>query len=124
MDFVGSVIPGIWGLSTSTGPVNSLVRPFPFDNIADPKTALRHPAYKNNNKTRDGLGRVCVTVIYHSTGHVTFQTRIIAEWKVPLASFYFIPADVAMYVLYSCRKRWYTSIKNYLKALLATSFNF
>ena len=58
--------------------------PFPFDKIVVPSTALLHPVYKNNNQTRGGLGRVCVTGMYSSTGHVKFpkfQTGIFVEWK-------------------------------------------
>ena len=63
--------------------------PFPFDKIAVPSTALLYPAYKNNNQTRGGLGRVCATGMYRSTGHVEFpkiQTGIFVEWKAPLVS--------------------------------------
>ena len=41
-----------------------------------PSTALLHPAYNvaynNNNQTRGGLGRVCVTGMCRSIGHVDF----------------------------------------------------
>ena len=40
-----------------------------------------------NNKTRDGLGRVCATGMYRSNEHVKFpkfQTGIFGEWKAPL----------------------------------------
>lgn len=40
----------------------------------------------DNNQTRGGLGRVCATGIYRSTGHVGFseiQTEIFLEWKAP-----------------------------------------
>ena len=61
--------------------------PFPFDKIVVPSTALLYPAYKNNNQTRGGLGRVCETEMYRSIGHVKFpkfQTGIFVEWKAPL----------------------------------------
>ena len=48
--------------------------------------ALLYPAYKNNNQTRGGLGRVCPTGMYRSTGHLKFlkfQTEIFVEWKAP-----------------------------------------
>ena len=47
--------------------------PFTLDKIVVPSTALLYPAYKNNNQTRGGLGRVCATGIYRSTGHVEFS---------------------------------------------------
>ena len=58
--------------------------PFPFGKIVFPSTALLYPAYKNNNQTRGGLGRVCATGMYRSIGHVEFpkfQTGIFLEWK-------------------------------------------
>ena len=61
--------------------------PVPFDKIVVPSTALSYPAYKNNNQTRDGLGRVCATGMYRSTRHVEFpkfQTGIFVEWKAPV----------------------------------------
>ena len=65
-------------------------RNVPFhDEIVVPSTALLYPAYKNNNQTRNGLGRVCATGMYRSNGHVEFpkfQTGIIAEWKAPYKS--------------------------------------
>ena len=57
--------------------------------IYSPSTALSYPAYKNNNQTRGGLGRVCVTRMYRSIGHVEFpkfQTGIFVEWKAPFIS--------------------------------------
>ena len=51
--------------------------------------ALLYPAYKNNNQTRGGLGRVCPTRMYRSTGHLKFlkfQTEIFVEWKAPHVS--------------------------------------
>ena len=47
--------------------------PFPFDKIVVPSAALLNPAYKNNNQTRGGLGRVCVTGMYRFIGHVKFS---------------------------------------------------
>ena len=58
--------------------------PFPFGKIVFPSTALLYPAYKNNNQTRGGLGRVCATGMYRSIGHVEFpkfQMGIFLEWK-------------------------------------------
>ena len=63
--------------------------PFPFDKIVGPSTALLNPAYKNSNQTRGGLGRVCVTGMYRSIGHVEFskfQTGIFAKWIAPTFS--------------------------------------
>ena len=63
--------------------------PFPFDKIVVHSAALLHPAYKNNNQTRGGLGRVCPTGMYSSIGHVKFlkfQTGIFVEWKAPHVS--------------------------------------
>ena len=70
-------------LSRSVGPKC----PFPFDQIVFHGTALLYPAYKNNNQTRGGLGRVCATGMYSSIGQVKFQkfqTGIFVEWKVPI----------------------------------------
>ena len=64
-------------------------QPFPFDKIVVPSAALLYPAYKNNNQTRGGLGRVCAAGMYRSIGHVTFpkfQTGIFVEWKAPLVT--------------------------------------
>ena len=58
--------------------------PFSFDKIVVPSTALLYPAYKNNHQTRGGLGQVCATRMYRSTGQVKFlkfQTGIFVEWK-------------------------------------------
>ena len=60
--------------------------PFPLDKIVVPITALLYPAYKNNNQTHGGLGRVCATRMYHYIVHVKFpkfQTRSFVEWKAP-----------------------------------------
>ena len=43
-----------------------------IDKIVVPSTALLYPAYKNNNQTRGGLGRVCAIVMYRSIRHVEF----------------------------------------------------
>lgn len=43
--------------------------PFPFDQIAALSTALLSPAYKINNRTRGGLGRVCTPL----HGHIKFS---------------------------------------------------
>ena len=54
-----------------------------------PSTVVSSPAYKNNNQTCGGLGRVCVTRMYHSIGHVEFpkfQTGIFVEWKAACIS--------------------------------------
>ena len=60
--------------------------PFPFDKIVVPSTSLMYPAhkeaYKNNNQTRSGLGRV-----HRSIGHVEFpkfslnEKRLIAAYE-------------------------------------------
>ena len=71
---------GIFGTSFESGPLwpVRLSRsvgpkcPFPFDKFIVPSTALSYRAYKNNNQTRGGLGRVCVTGMYRSIGHVEF----------------------------------------------------
>ena len=52
--------------------------------IVVPCTALLHPAYKNNNQTRGGLGQVFANGMYRSIGHVEFQkfqSGIFVEWK-------------------------------------------
>ena len=54
-----------------------------------PSTALLYPAFKNNNQTHGGLGRVCATGMYRSIGHVEFpkfQTGIFVDWKAPFLS--------------------------------------
>ena len=50
----------------------TLICPFTFDKIVVLSTALLYPAYKNNNQTRGGLGRVCAIEMYRSIGHVEF----------------------------------------------------
>ena len=69
---------------------------FPFDKIVFSSTALLRPAYKYNNQTRGGLGRVCATGIYpgihRSIGRVEFskfKTGIFIEWKEPRLSLKF-----------------------------------
>ena len=65
---------GIFGTSFEGGPLWPVwsfrsVGPkclFTFDKIVVPGTALLHPAYKNNNQTRGGLGPVCATEMYRS----------------------------------------------------------
>ena len=66
--------------------------PFPFDKIVFSSTALLRPAYKYNNQTRGGVGRVCATGIYRSIGRVEFskfQTGMFIEWKEPRLSLEF-----------------------------------
>ena len=56
--------------------------PVPFDKIVVPSTTFLYPTYKNNNQTRGGLGQVCATEMYCSTGQMKFpkfQTRIFVE---------------------------------------------
>ena len=77
--------------STSTGQATSVGRTemspqVPFDKIVVPSTALLYPAYKNNNQTRGGLGRVCATGMYRCIGRVEFpkfQIGVFAKWKAP-----------------------------------------
>ena len=81
ISFEGSPLRPIWSFWLA-GPKC----PFPFDKIVVSSTALLYPAYNNNNQTRGGLGRVCATGMYRSTGHVEFpkfQIGIFVEWKVP-----------------------------------------
>ena len=55
---------------------------FSFDKIAAPSTALLSPAYKINNQTRGGLGRVCATTPLHvHVEFLKFLTRIFLAWK-------------------------------------------
>ena len=80
--FEGGLVWPVWSFR-SVGPK----RPFPFDKIVVYSAALLHPAYKNNNQTRGGLGGVCATGMHSSIGHVKFlkfQTGIFVEWKAPL----------------------------------------
>ena len=88
---------GIFGTSFEGGPLWPIGSfrsvgpkcPFPFGRIVVNSAALLYPAYKNNNQTRDGAGRVCATGMYSSTGHVKFpkfQTGIFVEWKAPHVS--------------------------------------
>ena len=63
--------------------------PFLFHKIVVHSAALLYPAYKNNNQTRGGLGRVCVTGMYSSIGRLKFlkfQAEIFVEWKAPHVS--------------------------------------
>ena len=62
--------------STLTGYVISVVRTEMSPSvIVVPSTALLYPAFKNNNQTRGGFGRVFATGMYRSIGHVwNFQT--------------------------------------------------
>ena len=51
-------------------------------------TILLHPAYKNNNQMRGGLGLMCAARMYHSIGHMEFpkfHTGTFVEWKAPQA---------------------------------------
>ena len=52
----------------------------PFDKTVVLSAALLNPAYKNNNQTRGGLGRVCATGMYRSIGQTSeipkFQSGI------------------------------------------------
>ena len=41
-------------------------------NVPFNSTALLYPAYKDNDQTRGGLGRVCAIGMYRSIGHVEF----------------------------------------------------
>ena len=80
--FEGGLVWPVWSFR-SVGPKC----PFPFDKIVVYSAALLHPAYKNNNQTRGGLGGVCATGMHSSIGHVKFlkfQTGIFVEWKAPL----------------------------------------
>ena len=56
--------------------------PFPFDQIAALSTALLSPAYKINNWTRGGLGRVC-TPLHGHIKFLKFLTRILLHEKRP-----------------------------------------
>ena len=61
--------------------------PFYVTKLLSPVPTFFYPACKNNNQTRGGLGRVCATGTYRSTGHVElpkFQTWIFVEWKARL----------------------------------------
>ena len=57
--------------------------PFPFDKIVVPSPALLYPAYKNNNQTCGGLGRVCATECI-----VPLWNFRNVEWKAPMVSEY------------------------------------
>ena len=59
--FEGGPLWPVWSFR-SVGPKC----PFPFDKIVVPSPALLYPAYKNNNQTCGGLGRVCATGMYRS----------------------------------------------------------
>ena len=64
---------------------------FPFDQTVVPRTALLYPAYKKNNQTRGGLGRVRatgVTVPFHwarGISEIEFQTGILFNRKRPFS---------------------------------------
>ena len=80
--FEGGPLWPVWSFR-SIGPKCA----FPFDKIVIPSIDLLSPAYKNNNRTRGSLGRVCAGEMNSSIGRVKFlkfQTGIFAEWKAPL----------------------------------------
>ena len=60
--FEGGTLWPVWSFR-SVGPK---CPPFPFDKRVAPSPALLCPAYKNNNQTCGGLGRVCATGMYRS----------------------------------------------------------
>ena len=73
--FEGGLLWPVWSLR-SVGPKF----PFLFDKIVVPSTALLNPAYKNNNQTLGGLGRVCATGKYRSIGNVkNFKPEFLNE---------------------------------------------
>ena len=80
-------LTAIFGTSFEGGPLwpvwsfRSIWRkfPFPFDKIVVPSIDLLSSAYKNNNRTRGSLGRVCAGEMNSSIGRVKllkFQTGI------------------------------------------------
>ena len=79
----------LWSRSTLTGLVISVGRTEMtlsiWQNVV-PSTALLYPAYKNNNQTRGGLGRVWAAGMYRPVRQVEFpkfRTGIFVEWKAP-----------------------------------------
>ena len=79
----------LWSKSTLTGLVISVGRTEMtlsiWQNVV-PSTALLYPAYKNNNQTRGGLGRVWAAGMYRPVRQVEFpkfRTGIFVEWKAP-----------------------------------------
>ena len=92
--------------------------PFPFDKTVVPSIALLYPAYKNNNQTRGGLGRVCATGMYRSIGHVefpTFQMGILLNGKHPI----FRISGFGRYSDKPLRLTLITNINIYLQLLLS-----
>ena len=77
----------LWRRSTLNGLVISVGRTEMTLSIwQNGSTALLYPAYKNNNQTRGGLGRVCATGMYFPIRQVEFpkfRTGIFVEWKAP-----------------------------------------
>ena len=83
----------LWRWSTLTGQVISVGRT-EFDKIVVPSAALLYPAYKNNNQTPGGLGRVYATGMNRSIGHVEFpkfQTGNLLNGKRPKSPKYSKP---------------------------------
>ena len=111
--FEGSPLRPIWSF-WAVGPRG----PFPFGKIIVPSTALLYPAYKNNNQTRGGLGRVCATGMYRSIGHVefpTFQMGILLNGKHPI----FRISGFGRYSDKPLRLTLITNINIYLQLLLS-----
>ena len=93
-------LTAIFGTSFEGGPLwpvwsfRSIWRkfPFPFDKIVVPSIDLLSSAYKNNNRTRGSLGRVCAGEMNSSIGRVKFSSEIsnrnffqkLLCWKAPL----------------------------------------
>ena len=72
----------LWRWSTLTDPVISVDPTEKLTELLSLVPLFLYPAYKKNNQTRGGLGRVCATGMYRSIGHVKFpkfQTGIFAE---------------------------------------------
>ena len=117
---------GIFGISFEGSPLRPIWSfwlvgpkcPFPFAKIVVPSTALLYPAYKNNNQTRGGLGRVCATGMYRSIGHVefpSFQMGILLNGKHPI----FRISGFGRYSDKPLRLTLITNINIYLQLLLS-----
>ena len=100
----------LWRWSTLTGPVISVSWAKMFHSIWQNCCPQYHSFVFSlqENQTCSGLGWVCATRMYHSTGHMEFpkfQTRIFVEWKVPIKSGLVMPYNMVILSQSSLREK-------------------
>ena len=79
---------------------------FPFYKIVVCSTALLYSAFKNNNQTHGGLGRVCATGVYRSMGNFrNFTREFLLNGKVLCLSLVALKGKVEI-----SERRWYLQI--------------